>query len=81
MSKAEIEATQRALGVTVDGVWGPNTQAAYDKSGKSTDYLTVEGLVMEQTNRRDKESLIHTANANGLLKDNESEKLMTKYVH
>lgn len=81
MSKAEIEATQRALGVTVDGVWGPKTQAAYNQSGKSTDYLTVEGLVMEQTNRRDKESLIHTANANGLLKNNESEKLITKYVH
>ena len=81
MSKAEISATQRALGVTVDGVWGPKTQAAFDKSGKSTNYLTVEGLVKEQSNRRDKESLIHTANANGLLKDNESEKLMTKYVH
>ena len=81
MSKAEISATQRALGVTVDGVWGPKTQAAFDKSGKSTNYLTVEGLVKEQSNRRDKESLIHTANANGLLKNNESEKLITKYVH
>lgn len=30
MSTEEIMAIQRELGVTVDGLWGPNTQAAYE---------------------------------------------------
>ena len=30
MSKAEIEALQRQLGVKADGLWGKDTQAAYD---------------------------------------------------
>lgn len=31
MTSAEIKEWQRKLGVTADGIWGPNTQAAYDK--------------------------------------------------
>ena len=31
MTAAEIKEWQRKLGVTADGIWGPNTQAAYDK--------------------------------------------------
>jgi peptidoglycan hydrolase-like protein with peptidoglycan-binding domain len=29
MSTEEIKALQRELGVTADGIWGPNTEAAY----------------------------------------------------
>ena len=37
MSKEEIMAIQKELGVTVDGLWGPKTQAAYEaKYGTST---------------------------------------------
>lgn len=35
MTKDEIKALQKQLGVTADGVWGPNTQAAYDKQSGS----------------------------------------------
>ena len=31
MTSAEVKEWQRKLGVTADGIWGPNTQAAYDK--------------------------------------------------
>ena len=31
MTTDEIKALQKQLGVTADGIWGPNTQAAYDK--------------------------------------------------
>lgn len=31
MSPEEIKAVQRRLGVTPDGIWGPNTQAAYER--------------------------------------------------
>ena len=31
LTSAEVKEWQRKLGVTADGIWGPNTQAAYDK--------------------------------------------------
>lgn len=31
MTSAEVKEWQRKLGVAADGIWGPNTQAAYDK--------------------------------------------------
>ena len=31
-SREQVMAMQRKLGVTADGIWGPNTQAAYEKS-------------------------------------------------
>ena len=42
MTSAEIKEWQRRLGVTADGIWGPNTQAAYDaiygRGGSSTQF-------------------------------------------
>ncbi len=32
-TSADVKAYQKRLGVTADGVWGPKTQAAYDKNG------------------------------------------------
>ena len=31
-SREQVMAMQRKLGVAADGVWGPQTQAAYEKS-------------------------------------------------
>lgn len=31
-TKSEIESIQRQAGITVDGIWGPDTAAAYDKN-------------------------------------------------
>lgn len=45
MTTEEIKALQAELGVTPDGVWGPNTQAAYEASqaGPTVPTLSAEG--------------------------------------
>ena len=94
-TKDQIISLQKAAGITADGVWGPQTAAAYDKGVRPKEkelssyaQLTkdLDAIVAGQDSNGKKvekgevSSVIREAQKNGEITQNQAQQLLNKYT-
>lgn len=84
MSTAEIKALQAELGVAVDGIWGPKTEAAYQAKygggGGSTADDLLNSMISSGTTKSAVNSEINSALKAGAITSEEAKKLKETYA-
>ena len=84
MTTAEIKALQAELGVAVDGIWGPQTEAAYQAKygggGGSTADDLLNSMISSGTTKSDVNKEINAALQAGAITSEEAKKLKETYA-
>lgn len=83
MSDAQIRAMQQAAGIAVDGIWGPNTEAAYQAmyGGGNAVYNDFIDQLEATSNRSQRRTLIQIAQSNGIIDAAAARELERLYNH
>ena len=89
LSKSEILSIQKQAGITQDGIWGPNTAAAYDKGirpkedtgGVPTTYAEISRFLSSGNYTKGEISVVLTdAVAAGYINQNQAQQLRNAYI-
>ena len=89
LTKSEILSIQKQAGITQDGIWGPNTAAAYDKGirpkadtgGVPTTYAELSKYLSSGNFTKGEISLlVNAAVADGIINQNQAQQLLKAYV-